>query len=127
MSFEEMNLGDLIAAAHDIREQKRALDKASKELGKEFDEMGIALVKKLDEQGVDKTTVNGIAISVSEQEMPQVSDWEALGEYIISKRFLHLLQRRVSATAFRELLQAGENVPGVDTWTKRGVNMRATH
>ena len=52
-------------------------------------------------------------ISLKTEIVPTVSDWDALCTNIFDTGQTELLQKRMSATAFRELLAMGQSVPGV--------------
>jgi hypothetical protein len=39
--------------------------------------------------------------------------------------YFHLLQKRVSEPAYRELLEKGKKVPGVQPFTARKLNLRS--
>lgn len=122
----ELSLGQLAQLAHDIREEKRELDRQSKECGARLDEVKGLIYAKLDEQGVDRTSVNGITLAKSDTQVPNVTDWDALGQFILEQGMLVLLQRRVSSAAWKELLDLGTEVPGVESFTKRDVNIRVS-
>lgn len=55
----------------------------------------------------------------------QVTDWDAFYAYIYKNKFGHLLQRRVSDPAWRELMEQGKKVPGTTPFTKKRLNFRA--
>ncbi len=46
--------------------------------------------------------------------VPTVTDWDAVYNYIQRKGYFHLMQRRISAPAYRELLIIEGEVPGID-------------
>ena len=58
--------------------------------------------------------------------MPNVTDWDALNQFILEQGMLVLLQRRVSAAVWKELLELGTEVPGIESFTKRDVNIRVS-
>jgi hypothetical protein len=57
-------------------------------------------------------------VSLTEAEVPSVKDWNKFNKYVMKHKALDLLQRRVSVTAWRDRLEAGENIPGVDKFVK---------
>jgi len=122
----DLSLGQLAQLAHDVREEKRELDRQSKECGARLDELKGLIYAKLDEQGVDRTSVNGITLSKSDTQVPNVTDWDALNQFILEQGMLVLLQRRVSAAVWKELLELGTEVPGIESFTKRDVNIRVS-
>lgn len=63
----------------------------------------------------DATGVSGrIATArIVVKQVPQVTDWSALHNYLLEQRRLDLLQKRLSESGIRELWDDGQIVPGV--------------
>lgn len=121
---KEMTTADLIAKLVDIREEKRKIKAREKELNDEWRTLELEALIRLDDQGMDKASTKRGTISIGENVLPQVVDWDAFGEHIIQNDALFLLQRRPAAAAYRELLESGETVPGVEPYTQRSINLR---
>ncbi len=64
-------------------------------------------------------------VSISETDVPTVKDWDLVYDYIKTNDSFYLLQKRMSAAAFRELLNLGHEVPGVENFKDRKLNLRA--
>ncbi len=64
-------------------------------------------------------------VSISETDVPTVKDWDLVYDYIKTNDSFYLLQKRMSAAAFRELLNLGHEVPGVEIFKDRKLNLRA--
>ena len=94
-----------------LREQENGID--------------LELLKKLDTEGLKKTANEVASVSIKEETVPDVHDWDALYAHIISTGDFYLIQRRVSSTAYRELLKLGENVPGLQPREIRRINFRS--
>jgi len=56
--------------------------------------------------------------TLKQTNVPSVVDWGKLDAYILRYKALDMLQRRVSSTAWRERMEAGKKVPGIDVYTK---------
>lgn len=121
-----MSLGDLAKHAHELREAKRDLERQAKAIGAEFDVVKEAIYLKLEEQGVDRTAVDGISLSKSDTQQPTVTDWDAVYTYIRDNDLFALLQRRITSTLWKEIVDAGEQVPGIDSFWKKDVNIRVS-
>lgn len=121
---QDLTTADLIAKLVDIREEKRKIKAREKELNEEWRSLELEALIRLDDQGMDKASSKRGTISVGENILPQVVDWDAFGEHIIENDALYLLQRRPAAAAYRELLESGETVPGVEPYTQRSINLR---
>lgn len=122
---ETSNINALIDERASIKAQMDGLNKRLKEFRVALDQVDLLLLKKLDDEGLNRTA-NGIAsVSINEDTVPDVSDWDALYEHVIATGDFSLIQRRVSSTAYRELLKMGEAVPGLQPRTVRRINFRS--
>lgn len=120
----EKTLNDLIAEKKAIKDEMTALNAQLKDLRAQESDVDIALLKKLDAEGLSRTATEVASVSINEETVPDVVDWDALYAHIISTSDFSLLQRRVSSTAYRELLKLGENVPGLQPREIRRINFR---
>ncbi len=122
---DTMTPGGMIDRLLEIRERRRELSAEDKTLKEEADGLEESLIVLLRQQ--DSTRIsnkNGIAI-ISETIVPTVDDWDAASEYIIENQALHLLTRKIASAAFREMLESGQEIPGVRAVTKVDLNLRA--
>ena len=120
----EKTLNDLIAEKKAIKDEMTALNAQLKDLRAQESDVDIALLKKLDAEGLSRTATEVASVTINEEPVPDVADWDALYAHIISTNDFSLLQRRVSSTAYRELLKLGENVPGLQPREIRRINFR---
>ncbi len=118
------SVGAVIDQIWAVREEKRRLESQVKEVGLKIEELETALMERLEAEGLDKATGTKASVSVGSSVVADVQDWDAFWAYILKNKFTHLLQRRVSEPAYRELLDAGKKVPGVQPFTKRKLNVR---
>lgn len=88
-----------------------------------------AVVKKrttLEEQLLKKFKQNDLQggvgqlgmLTVKKSNFPSIEDPEKFYAYVLKKKALDLLQRRVNITAFRDRLESGVQVPGIKVFTK---------
>ncbi len=118
-------LEDLIQDRADVKKKMDGLNAELKELRKQQDEIDYELLKKLDEQGVSKTGTSVASISIREDTVPEVTDWDTLYAHVTATGDFGLLQRRVSSTAYKEALKLGEEVPGLQPREIRRINFRS--
>ena len=121
----EYTLNQLIEQKADVRREIDGLNKQLKELGARQDELDWALIKKMETEGLSRTSNDSFTVSVKEEVMPQVEDWDAVYQLIQSTGDFALVQRRISAGAYREMLKLGEEVPGIKPVAVRKINFRA--
>lgn len=119
-------LGKLIDHLWSIREKKRELEAAVKDLDGKISSAEAELMEALNAAGLEKAAGTKASISVTTTTVANVIDWDEFGKYILKNKFLHLLQRRVSDPAYRELLEAGKKVPGTEPFAKKRLNLRTT-
>lgn len=119
------SLGALIDQMWALRENKRELEASIKDLDGKIADIESSLMEQMGSQGVDKMSGALATVSISTNTVAQVEDWEAFWTFIHKKKYGHLLQRRVSDPAYRELLEQGVSVPGVSPFSKQRLNLRA--
>ena len=129
MDMKAPTLGGLIDKLNDVREEKRKLAEQEKELNARYAEIEEQLLQRLDAEGMDKATGKKATASISKVVVASVTDWEKAYAFIKKTGYFHLLQRRVSDPAFRELLeQKGEAAmkkAGMESFTKTNLNLRS--
>lgn len=118
------SIGALIDRMWAVREQQRGLEKQIGELDQVLDDLDNQLRERMGEAELDKATGAKASASISTTVVADVQDWDKFWTYILKNKYTHLLQRRVSDPAYRELLNAGKKVPGVQPFIKKRVNLR---
>lgn len=119
-------LGDLIDAAFNLREKKRELEAQVKGVNEELSDLELLILQQLEDVGVTTARAAAASATITEQVLPQVTDFEETLEWIgedFDER-KHMLFRRISSGPFKEMLDAGEHVPGVETYVRRKVSIR---
>tara|TARA_E500000081_G_C6067490_1_gene321406 strand:- start:28 stop:402 length:375 start_codon:yes stop_codon:yes gene_type:complete len=123
--MSELNTSELIDKRLAIRQALADLAEQEKHLKEQQEEVDYQLMQKLEADGLSKFSNDQATISISEQIVPQVEDWDAFQAHILQTGEFELVQRRAAVKAYRELREAGVEVPGVVDFTKRGLNVRA--
>jgi hypothetical protein len=119
-----MKLGEMIDRMYEIKLEKAELNKLVQALTDESDKIQAEVLARLQEEEMDSAKSKRASATVSKSIVPSVTDWDAFGNYIISTGDLFLLEKRPSVTAYRDLLQAGESIPGVEPFTKVTLALR---
>lgn len=116
---------DVLATQRDeLREAKRALEAQIKALDSQLAENEQAIIEALDTMGVNRASVGKLSMSISETTVGNVQDWDKVYEFIHENNAFHLLQRRLSNSAYKELLDLGEAPEGIEPFVKRSLNFR---
>lgn len=117
--------GTTVDALIELRNKKRDLEASVKSLEGQIEDVQSQLLEDMEAAGVEKLSGKLGTVSISTSVVANVEDWDALYPYIAKNKLWHLLQRRVSDPAYRELLEAGKKVPGVQPFNKKRLNLRA--
>lgn len=118
-------IGTVIDKLESLREDKRQLETRVKAIEEEFKELEEQLMARLDAEGMDKATGKKASVSISKSVSGNIADWESFTKFVKKTGHFHLLQRRLSDPAIRELLESKGSVPGIETYTKRRLNLRS--
>jgi hypothetical protein len=124
--MSDMTLAELLNTAKSLRADKRALETKVKETAQSLEEINQIIQRKMHAEGIEKTTVGGITVSLTKSTVYNITDYDSFAKYIVENSYTGLLQRRVSNPFMRELIQAGETVPGIEPFEKEQVNMRVS-
>jgi len=119
-----MQLGEMIDQAYELREQKREFERRIKKLNEKIDALSAEILERLDEMGTPGIKATKASATIAEQLVPNVTDWEAAQEWIRENEAEYLYHRRISSGAFKELLDQGIQVDGVEPFTKRSISLR---
>jgi|TARA_B110000908_G_scaffold151204_1_gene185763 hypothetical protein len=120
-----MNINELIESRAEVKDAIAGLNAELKEFNKTKDDLDYQLLTKLDEQGLSRTANDKASVSINQDLVPDVTDWDALYEHISNTKDYSLLQRRVSSTAYKELLKLEQEVPGLQPREIRRINFRS--
>lgn len=118
-------IGDLIDKAFALRERKKEIEAQLAEIDGQIEGVQEQLMEKLEGQGISQSRGARASCSITKSVTGNVTDWDALWPWIAKNKFFHLVQRRLSDPSYRELLESGKKVPGVEPFTKKRLNLRA--
>jgi hypothetical protein len=125
-------VGVTIDKLWELREQKRKIETDLKAVEADMGLLEEHLSGLMEREGVDKSTGKHASVSFSMSVIatnPEGRDpdesWAEFMTFVAKKKYWHLVEKRVSAPAYRELLDAGVKVPGRVPFTKKRMNLRA--
>ena len=119
-------LNDLLAETAKVRNQIKVVQSEEKLLKSQQRELESQISIRMQEQGLDKISNDICTISLKNEIVPDVEDWDALQQHVAETGEFELLHRRVSATAYREKVALGADVPGVANRELTRINYRST-
>jgi len=117
-------LNELIDQMNAKREAMRECRATEKQLKGQYDELELRLISTLDDVGTEYARGSTASATITEQTVPVIDDWGKVCEWIIDNDALYLVHRRVSSGPWKELQDAGQDVPGIEPFTKRGISLR---
>lgn len=125
----EPNVDTIIGKYIELRNEKQTKEAAHKAETKKIDEklkkLEAWLHLKMSADGVKAFNTDSGTAYTTTVEQATVSDMNALLEFIKKNEAWHLLEKRVSKTGVRELLDADEPIPpGVNWYVTTAINIR---
>lgn len=121
-----VNLGKLADQLYAKNEEIAAANARVKELEGEKSQLENKLLSTMKDVGTDIVRGETATVSISETVRPKIDDFDAFSAFVIRKKALHLFERRIAATAYRELKDSlnGKPIPGTSEFTHERLNVR---
>lgn len=125
MDVAEMTLGDL---AQQYRKAWDAQDEAQKiadEHASRRHELRIAILRRMEEEGLESFKDDCITLTVKEEMTPKVADWTKVFPWIYQSGKLELLRKQLNSGPFKEMIENGEPLPdGLEAVSVKTLNNR---
>lgn len=123
---EHLKNGQLVELLKRIKQQITVANNAVKQAKVDQTLVENLLRERMEQEEVDRFAgTEGGTAYIKEEEVAQLTDFEALGQFCAETGNWQLFQRRINNAAYREILeQTGEDVPGLTTFTTRKVATR---
>ena len=125
MENQQVNLEDKMNMLADTRAKLKVLLEQEKELKQVQNALEAEIAADMERQGLTQTGNDVCTISLKTETVPTVEDWDVLHQHISDTGRFELLQKRMSATAYRELIAMEPSVPGVRSTELTKVNYRS--
>ena len=123
--YTEATINDLLDYLHSTRVEIKGLQEIENKLKKRQRALEATLMTKLDQQGVDRVGNDVCTVSLKKEIVPTVEDWDSVQRHVRDTGQFELLQKRMSATAYRELRSMNLDVPGVKPTELTRINFRS--
>jgi hypothetical protein len=118
MTYDTQTTDELIDTLYSIRESKYQVKHEMDKLDKVYDEIENELMHRCTNNNIKTMGTTVAKISLSESVVPNVEDWDKLQAYIKENDAFFLLKRQVNVGPYREIVNAGDSLPGVVPFTK---------
>ena len=121
-----MSLGNAIDNLVKKRDKIRAMQQEVDALRSEYEIDSQAVMEEMAGMKIDKATGSLGTVSLKETTVAHVLDWDKVYNFILRHKKFELMQRRIADGAYRELLEIrqGKQVPGIEPFNKKGINLR---
>lgn len=118
-----MDLGQEIDALYAKRAARLTLDKEVKKLKEEEAVIREELIKKLQAAGLQRASGAMATAGIKATVKPIVKDWDEIYAYIYRNHRWDLLHQRLSTTAWEDMLNEGELLPGTESFTDLDISL----
>lgn len=96
-----------------IREAQAEVDK----LKKKRTDMEEDIIQRFSKEEINSARGNRGQLTRSDVDVPKITDWTKFHSYVKRHNAFELMHKRVTAEAYRERIDAGKKVPGVEEFT----------
>ena len=122
--MSDMTLKELLNTAKHIRTDKQELERDVKVLSASLEEIKEQIRTKMHAEGIERTSVDGITVSLSDATVYNIADYGLFHDFIMAEGHTGLLQRRVSNLYVKDLRKTFDAIPGLVPFAKENVNLR---
>ena len=119
-------LNDLLTEVSRVRASIKEVQDTEKTLKATQKELESQILLQMEDQGLDKISNEVCTITRKIEIVPTATNWDEIYAHIQSTEQWELLHKRLSATAFRELVATGVDVPGITSTELTRINFRST-
>lgn len=110
-------VGECVDLAFAMRAERLAAQKQVDEVKAQEELLKDHVLHLLADSNIDGAKGRVATAAVQRRVVAQVSNWDEVYQYIQDNAAFDLLQKRVNDTAFRERIESGEAIPGVEPFT----------
>jgi len=120
-----LTLGKAIDTLWELREVKRAKEAEIKEVEGKIAAAESTLFERLDAEDTESGKGKSASVSITSATCFNIADFDLFSKYVAKTKYFHLFQRRVSEVAAREIFESKGQLPGLEAYTKRRINLRS--
>ena len=119
-------LNDLLAEYGRVRDGLSDLKAQEKEYNAQKRELEAQIAIRMQDEGLEKISNGGRTLSLKKEIVPTVENWDTFQEYVAETKRFELMQKRMSAAAYREAISLGEDIPGGESTELTKILFRST-
>ena len=116
-------LGACADLIYELRQQKSAAKKVVDEFDAKISVLQIHLINNLPKSEASGVSGRLANVSVTSKQVPTVTDWDAVFEYVHKNKSYDMLQRRLSDAAVQARWEDGKKIPGVEPYEAKSLSI----
>lgn len=117
-------LNELIDEMFRKRAEKQKHEAHIKQINEQITSLQLQLITRLREVGTDYARGTLASATLTETVLPKIDNWGLVADWVMQNNALYLLHRRVSSGPWKELRDAGTDVPGIEPFTNTSISLR---
>lgn len=117
-------MSNVMAELRSVRSEIAKHNTALKELKAKKDQLDGKMISMLDDSGTDMARDSESTAYITESIVPVIEDFDTFIDFVRDADAWFMFERRLSAPAYRELLEEQDAIPGLAPFTKRTLNFR---
>lgn len=124
MNTQPQTTGSIIDTLFHLREQKRELESQVKEINGAMNDLKDELMNRYAAEETDMSRGKQASATLTKTDTFSIEDYDSLQDWVFENNALFVFQRRLSSAAIKELMESGEEVPGVKKFVKYDISLR---
>ena len=111
MDLTTMTLGDLADLYRDEWDQQEQANEIAREHGRRRDAIKAEIIRRMEDDGLETFKTERISLSLKEEFVPRVTDWEAVQKWIADNGRWEFMRKQLNTGPFKEMIERGEPLP----------------
>lgn len=120
-------LGECIDLAYKVRAERlvkqKELEKELEVYRKKEEEIEQHILLSFDKADIEGAKGSLATASIQRMTVPSVKDWPVVYKWVSAHGAWDLLEKRMARVAYRDRLEAGEQIPGVEPFVKVSLSL----
>jgi hypothetical protein len=120
-----MTIQELLTQQQRVKKRRSEMAAEEKLLSAEQKDLERDILAYLRTQGVDRVDIHGLAVSRHVDIKANVTDWDAVHQFIHDENAFHLLKRELLSSSYNEYLAQGVSIPGTEPFELEKLSVKS--
>ena len=116
--------GELINDYGNLQHEIKQANAVVSDLKKQAEEVKYKIMHTMEDQGETRSATDNSSVTLKEDVLPQITDFDALCNWVLETQNFGLFRKQLLATAYREELQLNVAIPDVEPVTKQNLTFK---